>query len=281
MTLVAVAIVAMVTLGLTFGVCLALASKVFAKHEDERIERVLNALPGVNCGACAYGGCRAYAEAVVNGEKVALCTVGGQEVANAIAAVMGVEVGKTATLRAVVHCQGGTSRCAQRCDYDGIEDCRAAELVSAGPKACVYGCLGFGSCAEACPFDAITMSGDQLPVIAPEKCTACGICVRVCPRDLISLLDARYEAYLGCSSRDSGKAVKSICSVGCITCGLCAKKDPNGAIVIENSLPILDHEKAVGDFSVAAEVCPMNCFVLGETELLEVGAERGEAEGPS
>jgi electron transport complex protein RnfB len=92
------------------------------------------------------------------------------------------------------------------------------------------------------------------------------------------LLDTRYETYLGCSTREAGKAVKELCSAGCIACGLCAKKDPNGAIVLENNLPVLDHEKAAGDFSVAAGVCPMNCFVLEGAEPASVGAVTAEAE---
>jgi RnfABCDGE-type electron transport complex B subunit len=264
---------AMLVLGAAFAVCLAIASEVLAVQEDERVERILTVLPGVNCGACGYGGCRAYAEAIIGGEKVSLCTA-GQETADLIASIMGVEADTVVKRRAVVHCQGGMSRCGQRCDYDGIQDCRAAQLISGGPKACLYGCLGFGTCAMACPFGAITMNGEDLPVIDAEKCTACGLCVKACPRDLISLLDVNYKTYLGCSSRDSGKAVKSICSVGCITCGLCAKKDPHGAIAMENNLPVLDHQKAGGEFSVAAEVCPMSCFVVEEPELVGAAAEQ-------
>ncbi len=271
----------MVVLGILFGVGLAAASQVFRVVQDERIELILEALPGVNCGACAYGGCRAYAEAVVNGEKVGLCTLGGQEVTDRLAAIMGVEAVSAVQRRAVVHCQGGLGRCEQRCDYEGIEDCRAAHLLSGGPKACVYGCLGLGTCADACLFGAITMNEERLPVVDLEKCTACGICMRVCPRGLISLLEARYKAYLGCSSRGRGKSVKSICSVGCITCGLCAKKEPHGAIVIENNLPVLDYEKGAGHFAVAADVCPMNCFVVEEPELSAVGAQEAAADGAS
>jgi len=210
MALVVTAVVAMVVLGLLFGVCLALASKAFALRTDPRIEQVLDVLPAANCGACTYGGCRAYAEAIVDGEKVSLCPVGGEEVALAVAEIMGVEVDAVARKRAVVHCQGGTSQCAMHADYEGEQDCRAAHLTSGGPKACAYGCLGLGTCAEACPFDAITMSEERLPVIDPEKCTACGMCVQVCPRGLISLLDAQYKTYLGCSSRGKGKSVKAI-----------------------------------------------------------------------
>ncbi len=256
------ATLAMVVLGLMFGAGLALASRVFTVETDERVEHILEALPDTNCGACGYGGCMAYAQAVAEeGEKTNLCVPGGAETAGAVARVMGVKpLDASVAERAVVHCQGDVANCGTRCNYRGFENCEAAHLISGGPKACTYGCLGYGSCADACPFDAIAMESG-LPVVDAEKCTACGICVDTCPRNLISLLDMKYECYLGCSSRDSGKTVKNTCKVGCITCGVCAKKDPNGAIEIEDGLPVLDFQKAGGDFSTAADVCPMNSFV--------------------
>ena len=261
------AVVAMVLLGLMFGAGLAFASKIFTVETDERVEKILEALPDTNCGACGYGGCMAYAQAVVReGVETNLCVPGGGECAESIAQVMGVEAGEEEEVkRAVVHCRGSAAKCGVRCDYSGFEDCKAANLVSGGPKACTYGCLGYGSCASACPFDAIAMD-DGLPVVDAEKCTACGICVSTCPRSLISLLSIEYDTYLGCSSRNSGKAVKNVCKAGCITCGACAKKDPNEAIKMENSLPVLDFEAAEGDFSVAADVCPMDCFVVEKND---------------
>ena len=257
----------MVILGLLFGAGLAVASRAFQTQEDERVEEILEALPGINCGACGYGGCRAYAEAVVEGEKVTLCTAGGPDVSEAIAEIMGVETSDSGVQkRAVVHCQGGIDNCKRRSDYNGPEDCRAADLISGGPKECLYGCLGFGTCAEACPYGAITMSGQKLPEIDADKCTACGICVKACPRDLISLLNYEYKTYLGCSSPESGKDVKSVCDVGCITCGLCEKKDPNEAIQIKDGLPQLDYKKASDDFSVAIDVCPMDSYVTERKE---------------
>jgi Na+-translocating ferredoxin:NAD+ oxidoreductase RNF subunit RnfB len=252
----------MVGLGIIFSVVLATASRVLTAAEDPRLGEIMDELPGANCGACGYAGCRAYAEAVVNGEEVGLCTVGGQDVAQQVAEIMGVEVGDMTEQRAVVHCQGSFDICGKRAEYDGIEDCRAAELVSGGHKACAYGCLGLGSCASECPFDAITMTEGGLPDIDPDKCTACGVCVKTCPRDLISLLDKEYTIYLGCSSHDKGRAVKNICDVGCIACRVCVKKDPHDAIVMEDNLPVLDHEKAGGDFMESAEACPMDCFVV-------------------
>ena len=71
--------------------------------------------------------------------------------------------------------------------YDGLSDCRAASLLSGGMKVCTIGCLGLGSCARACPFGAITMGPDGLPVVDEVKCTGCGTCERVCPKHIITL----------------------------------------------------------------------------------------------
>ena len=53
-------------LGVTFGVGLAVASRVLHVEIDPRIEQVGEVLPGANCGGCGYAGCSAYAEAIVN-----------------------------------------------------------------------------------------------------------------------------------------------------------------------------------------------------------------------
>jgi Na+-translocating ferredoxin:NAD+ oxidoreductase RNF subunit RnfB len=269
---VAWAIGSMVLLGVLFSVGLVFAARRFHVEEDPRISGAVALLPGINCGACGYTGCQSYAEAVVKGEKLTFCAVGGPDVARTLAELMGVEIGEIRRLRAVVHCQGGPSRCADRFLYVGPEDCRAAHITSGGQKSCLYGCLGLGSCARACPFQAMAMSADMLPVIDPDKCTACGICVRTCPRDLISLLPAEFQVYLGCSSHDRGKAVKDVCSVGCIACGLCVKNDPHQATQLVDNLPVLDFEKAHGDFRKGAEVCPMNCFVVEEAAPVAAGA---------
>ena len=271
----------MVVLGALFSVGLVIAARRFHIEEDERIVQAQALLPGVNCGACGYAGCQSYAEAVIKGEKITFCAAGGPDVAKALAELMGVEVGDLQRLRAVVHCQGGSSRCMDRFEYVGEADCRAAQIMSGGPKACVYGCLGLGSCAKACPFGAIQMSEEGLPVIDPDKCTACGICVRTCPRNLISLLPAEYHMYLGCSSHDRGKAVKDVCEVGCIACGLCVKNDPHQATQLVDNLPVLDFKKAQGDFRKGAEVCPMHCFVVEELLEAAQSAAPGAAEAAS
>ena len=90
------------------GLILAFASKIFAVETDERVDKINELLPGANCGGCGYAGCAAYAEAVVKGEAtVSCCTVGGAEVATAIAGIMGVEAPTNVVrLRAQVMCSG-------------------------------------------------------------------------------------------------------------------------------------------------------------------------------
>ncbi|WP_371371912.1 4Fe-4S dicluster domain-containing protein [Sporomusa aerivorans] len=36
-------------------------------------------------------------------------------------------------------------------------------------------------CRNACPYQAITLDGQNRPVVDPRKCNGCGICEKVCP----------------------------------------------------------------------------------------------------
>jgi len=240
-------------LGVLFGIGLALASKFFHVVVDPRIEHVNDALPGVNCGACGYAGCEAYAEAVVkSGAAVNLCIPGAHETALNVAHIMGLNLDdEQQAVRSIIHCQGAPDRCRTRYDYDGIEDCRAAQLLQAGPKACDYGCLGFGTCVRVCPFGAITMGEDRIPIVNWDLCTGCGKCVRSCPRNLIETVPITAKTHISCSSQDKGKAVKAVCETGCIKCMLCKKVSSEGAVIFKDGKPTLtyppgeDYAKAI------------------------------------
>ncbi|EOC99833.1 RnfABCDGE type electron transport complex subunit B [Caldisalinibacter kiritimatiensis] len=242
-------------LGLLFGIGLAIASKVFAVEVDPKVEAIREALPGANCGACGYPGCDGFASAVAAGKApVNGCPVGGAESAGKIGEIMGVnaEAGEKKVAR--VKCKGNNSVSKERYEYKGIEDCKAAAMVAGGNKACEYGCLGFGTCVDACNFDAIKII-DGVAVIDPEKCTGCGNCVDACPKSVIEMVPYSQKVFVDCNSKDFGKEVKQSCTVGCIGCQLCVKACPFDAIEFENNLPKINYDKCK-NCMLCAEKCP-------------------------
>ncbi|RLB85157.1 MAG: electron transporter RnfB [Deltaproteobacteria bacterium] len=175
-------------LGLVVGIVLAFASKIFYVYVDPKILAVEDALPGANCGGCGLPGCSANAEAIVAGTASPnSCVAGGPELADTIAAILGVTVEAKEPDIAKLGCTYGLQEADIKYIYEGLSDCRAAALLSGGMKVCDIGCLGLGSCAEACPFDAITIGPRNLPVVDEKRCTGCGTCERVCPKHIISL----------------------------------------------------------------------------------------------
>lgn len=261
------AILALGGLGALFGVALALAAKKFAVEQDPRIEKIIEVLPGANCGGCGYPGCSGLAEAIAKGlAPTSSCPVGGAAVAAKISSIMGQEPVKEYVRKvARVMCGGDRANASSRFLYSGIQDCRAAELVSNGPKACVYGCLGFGSCVAACPFDAMKMGENGLPVVDEAKCTGCGRCVIACPRHIMVLLPEKSRVEVRCKSEARGADVRKACKVGCIGCGLCVKACPNSAIVLENNLARILPEKCDA-CGLCVEKCPTKCIVMRDGE---------------
>jgi Na+-translocating ferredoxin:NAD+ oxidoreductase RNF subunit RnfB len=252
-------LVVLAGLGIVFGIALALVAARFVVKVDPKVEQVRETLPGANCGACGFAGCMGYAEAVVGNPEVAasMCAPGKSPVAEKIAVITGKKAEKLDPKIARVFCQGGTSLSQRKFIYTGVQDCTAAVLAAGGDKSCDYGCLGFGTCMRACPFDAITMSADNLPLINPDKCTACGKCVAACPKQVIELARASKAVVISCHSRDKGVDVKKKCQVGCIACGICVRTCPVNAIAIENNLARIDHSKCIV-CGLCVKKCPMN-----------------------
>ena len=252
------------SLGLLFGAGLAYASKKFAVEVDPKIEQVLDVLPGANCGGCGYPGCSAYAEAVVtDSADINLCSPGGSAVVKKIAGILGVEAVSAEPMVAVVQCQVDNEKAPKRFEYDGVLDCNSANIIMGGDKGCVYGCLGLGSCVNACPFDAMEMRDNGLPYVFEDKCTACGMCVAACPRGIMKIIPVSQKIFLGCVSLDKAKAVKQVCKVGCTGCTLCSKEKvtPSGSIVMEENLPKIIDIKA-DDLMNAVEKCPTKSYVV-------------------
>jgi electron transport complex protein RnfB len=248
-------------LGIVFGIALAIVASRFVVKIDPKVEQVRETLPGANCGACGFAGCMGYAEAVVGNPDVAvsMCAPGKSAVAGKIAEITGKKAEKVEPRIARVFCQGGTSLSQRKFIYTGVKDCTAAVLAAGGDKSCEFGCLGYGTCMRACPFDAITMSADNLPIINPEKCTSCGKCVAACPKQVIELAQMSKAVVISCHSRDKGADTKKKCQVGCIACGICVRTCPSDAIRVENNHARIDHAKCIV-CGLCVKKCPTNAI---------------------
>ncbi len=209
--------------GLVIGVLLALAANKFRVQEDPRIGEVAACLPGANCGACGFPGCYGLAVAICEGKApVNACVVGGNAVAERISEILGTSAEALEPKVAVVHCQGASEEVAE---YKGIRDCEALNMLG-GNKYCTYGCLGLGSCVRACPFGAMSMGDNGLPVVDEAKCTGCGVCVKACPRGVIGVAPSSQEVDMRCHSYDRGPTVRKHCKAGCIGCAICVRSCP-------------------------------------------------------
>ena len=258
---IAIAVVVVMTLvGLMFGLVLAFANKKFAIEINPLIHIVEDILPKGQCGACGFAGCMAYAEAVVINPDVApnLCVPGKAPVAKMVAELTGKAAAAVEPKVAFAKCAGNFSKAVRSFEYKGVQDCVAASLLQGGPKGCQYGCLGFGTCVKNCPFDAMTMSEDGLPIIDNDKCTGCGKCKSVCPKQVMELVPFGIHVAVNCNSKDKGAVARKLCTVSCIGCGLCLKNCTHGAIKIENSLAVVDSAICISECneSTCLAKCP-------------------------
>ena len=247
-------------IALIIGVFLGVSSEIFKVEVDEKVTKVRECLPGNNCGGCGFAGCDALAEAIAKGvAAVNQCPVGGAPVAAKISEVMGVEAGDSTKMVAFVHCNGTCVNANKAYEYNGVKDCRlAASLPNAGEKQCRNACLGYGTCVEACKFDAIHIV-DGVAKVDEEKCVACKACINACPMKVIELVPYGKKHKVECSNKDKGKPAMDACKVSCIACGMCERTCTKGAIKVNNSLATMDFSKC-DDCGACAEKCPRKCI---------------------
>lgn len=250
-------------LGLLFSAGLALANKKLYVEEDPRIAEVEDFLPGANCGGCGYPGCKNFAENVVLGNtEISDCSVAAPEDIAAIGEVMGVETEAAEKQIAVVMCQGGIEETAQKAEYYGIESCLAVNLTGGGEKLCSYGCVGFGDCIDECPFDAMYMGDNGLPVILEDKCTGCGKCAEACPRDVIEMHPVSHQLFVLCKNHDDPKYSRQVCTKACIGCQICVRAIEEGGMYMDDNLAMIQYEKYGTTPELPTDRCPTDCLVV-------------------
>ena len=129
----------------------------------ELVERIDAALPQTQCTRCGYPDCRAYAQAVADGEaQINQCPPGGDEGIRRLAAL---------TCRPVLPLN----------PHNGIDGPLTVAVIDEN------WCIGCTLCIKACPTDAIIGTHKRMHTVIEPWCTGCELCIPVCPVDCISL----------------------------------------------------------------------------------------------
>lgn len=253
------AILVVTSIGIVGAIVLVAASIFMHVPVDERVEKIIEALPGANCGACSCAGCADYAKTIVeDGNSISKCIPGGANCVLAIADIMGAKAETVVAIKANVACSGTCSVTKKKFEFQGeLRTCQAAKGLYGGDGACAFGCLGYGDCVSSCTFDALKIV-DGIAVVDRDKCTGCGACSKVCPNHIITMEpDHKRKPMVLCINKDKGGDTMKACTAGCIGCTKCKKVCPKDAIVIENFLATIDQEKCVG-CQLCIKECPKN-----------------------
>jgi len=252
-------------LGVLFGVFLTYFHIKFHVEENPLISAIYELLPKANCGACGYAGCAVFAEALAEGKtEIEKCTGVDSENFPRICRLLGMEEKTKVKMTARVLCSGGNN-VAKRFEFTTLKDCRALNSLFDTVSECMYGCIGLGSCAKVCPFDAIEMVENDLPQIDKNKCVGCGKCAEICPKNIIKIVSFEKEIYIACSSKDKGAVVIKICKIGCIGCGKCVKTCPENAIKLEDNVAVIDYDKC-NNCEKCVDECPRKVIFVASVK---------------
>jgi Na+-translocating ferredoxin:NAD+ oxidoreductase subunit B len=127
-------------------------------------QRLNDALPQTQCTRCGYPDCRAYAQAIADGEAgINRCPPGGAEGIKRLAAITAQPISALDPSR-------------------GTEGPRLLAVIDEA------WCIGCTLCIKACPVDSIIGASKVMHTVIDAQCTGCELCVPVCPVDCISLV---------------------------------------------------------------------------------------------
>ena len=163
MSLVLIAVVSILVLCVACGALLGYAAVRFRVEGDPIAEQINALLPQTQCGQCGYPGCKPYAEAIANGDKINKCPPGGEPTIQALADLLDVEP--------------------EPLDAEGGEKPQMVAYIREAE------CIGCTKCIQACPVDAIVGAARQMHTVIVSECTGCDLCVEPCPVDCIDMIE--------------------------------------------------------------------------------------------
>jgi electron transport complex protein RnfB len=131
----------------------------------QRVDALDALLPQTQCTRCGFPDCRAYAQAMAEGEAdINRCPPGGAEGIARLARLTGRPVLKLDPER-------------------GVESPRRVAVIDED------WCIGCTLCIKACPVDCIVGASKQMHTVIDEQCTGCDLCLPACPVDCISMVE--------------------------------------------------------------------------------------------
>lgn len=260
------ALAATSVLSILLGAGLAITSRKLRVRSDKKVESLIAALPGLNCGVCGYAGCEIYAKAMASetDSDISKCSPGGPDTQRLLAKLLGTEIGEISTrMVAKLACLGASGIAEKEFNYLGYSDCESAYSQFHGDKKCKYGCLGLGSCIKSCPVDAISYTGTGLVKVNPELCIGCEICVAVCPTGVMTMVPKNAGWFVACKSKDPPRTTKKNCRAGCIGCRICERKFPGSGFAVSDNLSVLLYSDDANEKEqrAASTACPPKCII--------------------
>ena len=160
-----IAVLALTLVGLVFGLILGRASEIFKVDAPEIVTQIDALLPQTQCGQCGYPGCKPYATAIANGDRINKCPPGGYDTVVKLAELMNVEPEPLAATEE--------------------EQVKKVAFIREDE------CIGCTKCIQACPVDAIVGATRQMHTVLIDECTGCDLCVEPCPVDCIDMLPVK------------------------------------------------------------------------------------------